>query len=166
MPHTADDLSARSATPSLRQVRRAAASRRSSCTPIDGPFAVDGIAVTPVPILHGQRPILGFRLGGFAYLTDCSAIPDPSWPLLDGLDVLVLDALRHRPHPTHFTVQEALAAIERIGPGRALPDAHLPRPAARRHESRAARRRRARLRWPGDSKWWSRAPDMIPRLWR
>ena len=74
----------------------------------------------PVPILHGQRPILGFRFGRFAYLTDCSAIPDPSWPLLEGLDVLVLDALRHRPHPTHFTVQEALAAIDRIRPGRAL----------------------------------------------
>ena len=87
---------------------------------IDGPFAVDGVTVTPVPILHGQRPILGFRFGRFAYLTDCSAIPDASWPLLDGLDVLVLDALRHRPHPTHFSVQEAVAAIARIQPGRAL----------------------------------------------
>jgi len=87
---------------------------------IDGPFAVDGVSVTPVPILHGQRPILGFRFGRFAYLTDCSAIPDTSWPLLEDLDVLVLDALRHRPHPTHFNVQEAVAAIARIRPGRAL----------------------------------------------
>jgi phosphoribosyl 1,2-cyclic phosphate phosphodiesterase len=87
---------------------------------IDGPFAVGGIAVMPVPILHGQRPILGFRFGGLAYLTDCSAIPDSSWPLLENLDVLVLDALRHRPHPTHFSVGEAVAAIRRIRPGRAF----------------------------------------------
>ena len=89
-------------------------------TLIDGPFAVDGITVLPVPILHGQRPILGFRFGRFAYLTDCSAIPETSWPLLDGLDILVLDALRHRPHPTHFSVEDAVAAIARIRPGRAL----------------------------------------------
>ena len=58
--------------------------------------------------LARQAPILGFRFGRFAYLTDCSAIPDASWPLLEGLDVLVLDALRHRPHPTHFSVAEAV----------------------------------------------------------
>jgi phosphoribosyl 1,2-cyclic phosphate phosphodiesterase len=87
---------------------------------IDGPFVVEGIGVTPVPIMHGQRPILGFRFGRFGYLTDCNAIPDTSWPLLEGLDVLVLDALRHRPHPTHFSVEEAVAAIARIRPGRAL----------------------------------------------
>jgi phosphoribosyl 1,2-cyclic phosphate phosphodiesterase len=87
---------------------------------IDGPIDVDGVSATPVPIFHGPRPILGFRFGRFAYLTDCSRIPDETWPLLEGLDVLVLDALRHRPHPTHFTVAEAVAAIERIRPGRAL----------------------------------------------
>ena len=84
-------------------------------TVIDGPFIVDGVTVVPVPIMHGQRPILGFRVGNFAYLTDCSAIPESSYALLDELDVLVLDALRHRPHPTHFTVAEAVAAAERIG---------------------------------------------------
>jgi phosphoribosyl 1,2-cyclic phosphate phosphodiesterase len=89
-------------------------------TTIDGPMAIGGVAVTPVPILHGQRPILGYRFGEFAYLTDCSAIPESSYALLEGLDVLVIDALRHRPHPTHFTVAEALAAIERIQPRRAL----------------------------------------------
>jgi phosphoribosyl 1,2-cyclic phosphate phosphodiesterase len=87
---------------------------------IDGPLDVDGVSVMPVPIWHGRRPILGFRFRRFAYLTDCSGIPDASWPLLEGLDVLVIDALRHRPHPTHFSVQEALEAIERIRPGRAL----------------------------------------------
>ena len=88
--------------------------------PIDGPLVVHGVSVTPVPILHGQRPILGFRFGSFAYLTDCSGIPEASWALLEGLDVLVLDALRHKPHPTHFTVEEAVAAIATIQPRRAL----------------------------------------------
>jgi phosphoribosyl 1,2-cyclic phosphate phosphodiesterase len=59
--------------------------------------------------------VLGFRFGRFAYLTDCSRIPDESWPLLDGVETLLLDALRDRPHPTHFTVAEAVAAAERIG---------------------------------------------------
>jgi phosphoribosyl 1,2-cyclic phosphate phosphodiesterase len=87
-------------------------------TTIEGPFAVGTVRVQPVPLLHGSRPILGFRFGRFAYLTDCSAIPDASWPLLQDLDVLVLDALRHRPHPTHFTVAQALEVVERVKPSR------------------------------------------------
>jgi phosphoribosyl 1,2-cyclic phosphate phosphodiesterase len=83
---------------------------------IDGPFAVGALAVVPVPILHGSRPILGFRFGRFAYLTDCSAIPEASWALLGGLDVLVLDALRHRRHPTHYSVGEALQVVDRVKP--------------------------------------------------
>ena len=59
--------------------------------------------------------MLGFRVGNFAYLTDCNRIPDASWSLLDGLDVLILDALRVRPHPTHFSLDEAVATAERIG---------------------------------------------------
>jgi phosphoribosyl 1,2-cyclic phosphate phosphodiesterase len=82
--------------------------------PIDGTFTVGGQQVVPVPLLHGQRPILGFRFGAFAYLTDCSAIPETSWPLVGGVDVLVIDALRKRPHPTHFSVDEALQASRRI----------------------------------------------------
>lgn len=82
---------------------------------IAGPFTLFGQETVPVPLLHGRRPILGFRMGRFAYLTDCSAIPDESWPLLTGLDVVVLDALRDRPHPTHFTVAQAVEAAERIG---------------------------------------------------
>jgi phosphoribosyl 1,2-cyclic phosphate phosphodiesterase len=81
---------------------------------IDGPFGVGLLRVQPVPLLHGTLPILGFRMGGFAYLTDASAIPDQAWPLLEGLDVLVLNALRHRPHPTHFSLAEAVAVAERL----------------------------------------------------
>ncbi|NUR55811.1 MAG: MBL fold metallo-hydrolase [Acidobacteria bacterium] len=80
-----------------------------------GGFCVTRSEVLPVPLFHGTRPILGYRLGRFAYLTDCSRIPDESWPLLEGLDVLVLDALRERPHPTHFSLAEAIDAATRIG---------------------------------------------------
>ena len=87
---------------------------------IDGPFDVRGVRVVPVPLWHGRMPILGFRFGSFAYLTDCNAIPDESWPLIEGVDTLVLDALRDRPHTTHFTVAEALDAVRRISPRRAF----------------------------------------------
>ncbi len=87
---------------------------------ITGPFDVGGVRVQPVPLLHGRLPILGFRFGTFAYLTDCNAIPDASWPLLDGIETLVLDALRHKTHPTHFSVGEALAVVERMSPRRAF----------------------------------------------
>jgi phosphoribosyl 1,2-cyclic phosphate phosphodiesterase len=85
-----------------------------------GDFCVGRAVVEPVPLWHGRRAILGFRLGGFAYLTDCSAIPDAAWPRLGGLDVLVLDALRDRPHPTHFTLGQAVDAARRAGARRTL----------------------------------------------
>jgi phosphoribosyl 1,2-cyclic phosphate phosphodiesterase len=83
--------------------------------PIEGAARIGDLDVVPIPLFHGKRPILGFRFGAFAYLTDCSRIPDESWPLLEGLDVLVLNALRLRPHPTHFSLDEAVAAAARIG---------------------------------------------------
>jgi phosphoribosyl 1,2-cyclic phosphate phosphodiesterase len=86
---------------------------------IDGPFAVGGARVTPVPLWHGKLPILGFRFGEFAYLTDCNAVPDESWPLVAGVSTVVLDALRTKPHPTHFTVDQAVDIIGRLGARRA-----------------------------------------------
>ena len=83
-------------------------------TRVEGPFRVGGHEVQPVPLMHGERPILGFRFGSFAYLTDCSRVPDESWPMLHNLDVVVLDALRERPHPTHFSLSEAVEAAHRI----------------------------------------------------
>jgi phosphoribosyl 1,2-cyclic phosphate phosphodiesterase len=82
---------------------------------IVGPFCLGPAEIVPVPIRHGTRTILGYRIGPFAYLTDCSGIPEASLPLVENLDVLVLGALRHRPHPTHFTVAEAVAAARRVG---------------------------------------------------
>ena len=73
----------------------------------------------PLRLHHGRFRVLGFRIGDLAYCTDVSKIPDESWPVLEGLDVLLLDALRPEPHPTHFSLDEALAAIERLKPRRA-----------------------------------------------
>jgi phosphoribosyl 1,2-cyclic phosphate phosphodiesterase len=81
---------------------------------VEGTIRVGKHEVVPVPVMHGQRPILGLRFGSFAYLTDCSSVPGASWPLLHNLDVLVIDALRERPHPTHFSLSEAVEAARRI----------------------------------------------------
>lgn len=88
----------------------------------NGPFSVTGredpskrVLVTPIPVMHGEMAMSGYRVGHFAYLTDTNQIPESSLPLLGDLDVLVLDALRHAPHPTHFTIAEAVAAAGSIG---------------------------------------------------
>lgn len=83
---------------------------------VDGPFDLFGRLVVPVPLVHGRERILGYRMGNFAYLTDCSAIPPESFDLLGGLEVLVLDALRFRPHPTHFSVDESLEVAQILKP--------------------------------------------------
>jgi phosphoribosyl 1,2-cyclic phosphate phosphodiesterase len=85
---------------------------------ITGRFSAAGVAVQPIPLMHGSRPIIGFRFGDFAYLTDTNHLPDEAWPLLDGVKTVILDALRHRPHPTHFTVAEALDVLARLKPSR------------------------------------------------
>ncbi len=82
---------------------------------VDGSFDLWGRKFDMIPVWHERARIHGFRLGVFAYLTDASSIPDESRPLLRGLDVLVLNALRRRPHPAHFTLEEALAEAERLG---------------------------------------------------
>jgi phosphoribosyl 1,2-cyclic phosphate phosphodiesterase len=82
---------------------------------VTAPFEVLGQRVVPVPVRHGEMPVLGYRLGRFAYVTDCSFIPEESFALLAGVEVLILGALRYKPHPTHFSVAEAVAAAARIG---------------------------------------------------
>jgi phosphoribosyl 1,2-cyclic phosphate phosphodiesterase len=83
------------------------------------PFTVLGERVTPIPLEHSHFNVFGFRIGDVAYCTDVSKIPERSWPRLGGLRVLVIDALRPNPHPAHFSVDQALAVIERVKPGRA-----------------------------------------------
>jgi phosphoribosyl 1,2-cyclic phosphate phosphodiesterase len=87
---------------------------------VDSAFELFGRTVHPVPLEHGRLPILGWRVGNFAYLTDVSRIPVSSYPLLEDLDVLVLSALRSRPHPTHLTVDAAVQEARRIGARRTL----------------------------------------------
>lgn len=82
---------------------------------IDGPFEIAGVTWTPIPLIHGTIPVLGFRVGQLAYCTDVSDIPEQSYPLLEDLDVLVLDALQYKKHSTHFSVEQAIEAAKRIG---------------------------------------------------
>ena len=84
------------------------------------PINLFGLPFQPVAIQHGPREIVGFRFGRAAYLTDPSDIPDSSLGLLQGLDVLFLDALRHEPHPMHSTVDRALSWVEKLRPNRAF----------------------------------------------
>ena len=86
---------------------------------IQSPFELLGTPFVPVPMLHGDMEVLGFRFGRAAYLTDFSKIPDSSMVLLEALDELVLDALRDIPHPMHQTVEQALALIQQLKPRRA-----------------------------------------------
>jgi phosphoribosyl 1,2-cyclic phosphate phosphodiesterase len=83
------------------------------------PFTVLGQRVVPIPLIHASFNVFGFRLDDVAYCTDVNRIPERSWPLLEGLRVLVLDALRNKPHPGHLSVDEALAIIARVKPERA-----------------------------------------------
>lgn len=83
--------------------------------PVAATFEFGGRDVIPVPLWHGSLPILGYRLGRLAYLTDVSRIPSASYRLIEDLDVLVLSALRHRSHPTHLTLAAAIEQARRIG---------------------------------------------------
>jgi phosphoribosyl 1,2-cyclic phosphate phosphodiesterase len=86
---------------------------------IDGPFDLFGVRFIPIPAIHGTQPVLGFRVGKMAYLTDFSEVPESSKALLRGLDDFILDALRYVPHPTHSTVEQSLALIAELKPKRA-----------------------------------------------
>jgi phosphoribosyl 1,2-cyclic phosphate phosphodiesterase len=87
---------------------------------IDGPIELFGSRFEPVTIIHGESEIYGYRFGDAAYLTDFSEIPEASFQQLKDLDILFLDALRHKPHPTHSTVENSLRIVERLKPKRAF----------------------------------------------
>lgn len=83
---------------------------------IDGPFESEGIKITPLPVCHGDWTIFGYRIGPFAYITDTNGIPAPTLELMRGVDTLALDGLRGSPpHPTHFTIGEAVEAAQQTG---------------------------------------------------
>lgn len=81
----------------------------------ENPFHVNGLAVTPIPVLHYKLPVLGFRFGDFSYITDANFIPSKSMKLLEGTEVLVLNALQIDPHISHFTLEEAVQMARIIG---------------------------------------------------
>lgn len=83
------------------------------------PFQALDERIVPIPLEHASFDVLGFRIGDVAYCTDVSGIPPRSWQLLEGLRVLVIDALRHRPHPAHFGLEQALEVIARVKPAHA-----------------------------------------------
>lgn len=83
------------------------------------PFMIHDMAWHPIRLLHGRLPILGYRAGGIAYCTDVSSVPPESWVFLEGLDVLIIDSLRYRHHPTHLTVDQALEIIDQVQPRKA-----------------------------------------------
>jgi phosphoribosyl 1,2-cyclic phosphate phosphodiesterase len=87
---------------------------------IEGEFNLLGLPVEPLTVIHGRLPVTAYRIGGFAYVTDCNLIPDETCARLLGLDLLVIDALRFKSHPTHMTLDDALGYIQRLKPRRAL----------------------------------------------
>ncbi|MDR1121172.1 MAG: MBL fold metallo-hydrolase [Dysgonamonadaceae bacterium] len=80
------------------------------------PFQIDGVTVVPIRVIHGEMPILGYRIGNMAYLTDLKYIPDEEYAKMEALDVLIISALREREHISHQTLSQALEKIERINP--------------------------------------------------
>jgi phosphoribosyl 1,2-cyclic phosphate phosphodiesterase len=86
---------------------------------IEGPFDLWGLTITPIPVFHGTLPIFGYRVRDTAYVTDVSEIPETSFPLLEGLETLIIDGLRPKPHPTHFSLEQSLGVIEKVKPRRA-----------------------------------------------
>jgi phosphoribosyl 1,2-cyclic phosphate phosphodiesterase len=94
---------------------------------IEGEFETCGLRITPVPVIHGKGEVTGFRFGPSveagaqaAFITDCNQIPDESLEKLRGLDLLIIDAVRYKPHPTHLSVEQSLAYIAELKPRRAL----------------------------------------------
>lgn len=81
----------------------------------DEPFRVGGVEVMPLRVMHGRLPMLGYRIGSLAYITDMTEMPESEWPKLAGVKTLVVNALRFEPHPTHQSITEAIAFAERVG---------------------------------------------------
>jgi len=91
-----------------------------SLNEVDGPFKLHGLEVLPVPVRHGSLPVFGYRFGDSAYVTDCNFIPEESKKMLKHLELLILSAIRYQPHPTHFSLNEALEVIRELSPRRSI----------------------------------------------
>jgi len=93
---------------------------RLDLVPVETAFDLAGLRLQPIPVRHGSMDVFGYRIGEFAYVTDCNFIPQRSFELLAGVRVLILGALRHRRHATHFSIDEALQAAARVGAERTI----------------------------------------------
>ena len=82
--------------------------------PVQAPFELFGVKVTPIPVMHGKSHIFGYRVGNLAYMTDVSEIPESSFALLENLDTVLLNCLRETSHPTHINIEQSLAYLGRI----------------------------------------------------
>jgi phosphoribosyl 1,2-cyclic phosphate phosphodiesterase len=87
---------------------------------VQSTFSIDTLQISPLEVMHGTWSITGYRIGNLGYITDASFIPPASQAMLHNLDVLVLNALRHEPHPTHFSIAQALAVIAELRPRQAF----------------------------------------------
>jgi phosphoribosyl 1,2-cyclic phosphate phosphodiesterase len=87
---------------------------------LEGDFHLLGLPVQPLTVIHGRLPVTAYRINDFAYITDCNVIPDETCEKLHNLDLLIIDALRFKSHPTHMSLDESLSYIERLKPRRAL----------------------------------------------
>ena len=81
----------------------------------EGEFEIQGIKITPLPVLHMRLPVLGFRIGSFAYITDANEIPDETYQKLKGTEVLILNALQYEKHISHFNLNEAIEVAQKVG---------------------------------------------------
>jgi phosphoribosyl 1,2-cyclic phosphate phosphodiesterase len=92
---------------------------------INGPFQLGGTTITPLPVPHGKSTVNGYLFSRgdrklVAYLSDCSAVPDPIAAKIEKVELLIIDALRHKPHPTHLSVAQALEVAAKVRPGQTL----------------------------------------------
>jgi len=87
---------------------------------VNGPFNIFGLNILPIEVHHGKIRVFGYRIGNFAYVTDCSYIPDEANVLLHKLDLLILGVLREKPHPTHLNISQALDLIKDLKPKRTI----------------------------------------------
>lgn len=85
---------------------------------ITGEIEINNLKIIPIPLLHGNTTSIGYRIGNFAYLTDCNSIPHDALHLLRGIEVLIIDGLRWIPHPTHFNIETAIIAAQQLEPKR------------------------------------------------
>ncbi|MCE2504263.1 MAG: MBL fold metallo-hydrolase [Chlorobi bacterium] len=96
--------------------------RKESSAPVvkpilidDKSFSIGGVECTPIPLRHGSMRVNGYRIGGFAYCTDCNEITEEGYRRLEGIEYIILDGLRYRPHPTHMTIEKAIDTARKIG---------------------------------------------------